>query len=83
MNIEEIEKKLVDQVALSVGQEPSEIKPDMLLHDMGLDSLGLVELFVFIEKEFEIKLMESDISQEEIMRIDSLAAGISRAAQKK
>ena len=67
---------------MSVGQESWEIKPDMLLHDMGLDSLGLVELFVFIEKEFKIKLMESDISQEEIMRIDSLAAGISRVAEK-
>ncbi len=83
MTIEEIKVKLIEQIALSVGENPEDIKPDMLLHDMGVDSLGLVELFVFIEKQFNIKLMESDISQEEIMKIDSLSAAISRALEKK
>ena len=46
------------------------------MHELGMDSLGLVELFVFIEKEFKINLMESDISQEDIMKIDSLAKSI-------
>ena len=82
MNIEEIKEKLIEQIALSVGESPSDIRSDMLLHDLGVDSLGLVELFVFIEKQFHIQLMESDISQEEIMKIDSLAAGIIRALEK-
>ncbi|MCP4672802.1 MAG: acyl carrier protein, partial [Desulfobacula sp.] len=64
--IYEIKKKLKDQIALSVGEEPSHIKSDMPMHELGLDSLGLVELFVFIEKEFKIQLMESGISQEDI-----------------
>ncbi len=82
MNIEEIKEKLIEQIALSVGENPSDIRSDMLLHDLGVDSLGLVELFVFIEKNFHIRLMESDISQDEIMKIDSLAAGIIRATEK-
>ena len=76
MTFQEIKKKLIDQIALTTGEEPENIEPDMMMHDIGMDSLGLVELFVFIEKEFNIKLMESGISQEDIMKIDSLAKSI-------
>lgn len=74
-----IKKKLIEQISLSLGEEIENIRSDMLLHDLGLDSLGLVELFVFIENEFAIKLMESGISQQDIMRIDSLSESIHKA----
>ena len=61
------------------NEEPANIKSDMEMHELGLDSLGLVELFVFIEKEFQIQLMESGISQEDIKKIDSLAESIHKA----
>lgn len=79
ITIKDIKEKLTEQIALSIGEEPSNIKPDMLLHELGMDSLGLVELFVFIEKEFKIQLMESGISQEDIKKIDSLADSINKA----
>ena len=79
ITIESIKEKLTEQIALSIGEEPSNIKSDMLLHELGMDSLGLVELFVFIEKEFKIQLMESGISQEDIMQINSLAESIYQA----
>ncbi len=78
-DIKEIKKKLTDQIALYVGEKPSDIKSYIPMHELGLDSLGLVELFVFIEKEFKIQLMESGISQEDIKKIDSLAVSISNA----
>ncbi len=79
INIIEIKEKLIEQIALSIGDEPSNIDTDMKMHELGIDSLGLVELFVFIEKEFKIQLMESGISQEDIMKIDSLAKSIHKA----
>ncbi|MCP4349336.1 MAG: acyl carrier protein [Desulfobacterales bacterium] len=79
MNIDKIKEKLIEQIALSIGENPSDIRSDMMLHDLGIDSLGLVELFVYIEKEFKIRLMESGISQEDIKKIDSLAESISKA----
>ncbi|CCK82004.1 MULTISPECIES: acyl carrier protein [Desulfobacula] len=79
ITIKHIKEKLTEQIALSIGEEPSNIKSDMLMHELGLDSLGLVELFVFIEKEFKIQLMESGISQEDIQKIDSLSESISKA----
>ena len=78
----DIKEKLIVQIALSIGEEPSNIQSDMLMHELGLDSLGLVELFVYIEKEFKIQLMESGISQEDIMKIDSLAESIYKVINK-
>jgi len=75
---QEIKEKLIDQIALSLGEQPSNIDSSIQMQELGMDSLGLVELFVFIEKEFNIKLMESGISQEDIMKIDSLAQSIDR-----
>ncbi len=82
ITIENIKAKLIDQIALSIGEEPSNIQSDMLMHELGMDSLGLVELFVFIEKEFKFNLMESGISQEDIMQIDTLAKSIDKAINK-
>lgn len=79
ITIQKIKEKLIDQISLSIGEEPANIKSDMEMHELGLDSLGLVELFVFIEKEFQIQLMESGISQEDIKKIDSLAESIHQA----
>ena len=79
ITIKYIKEKLTEQIALSIGEEPSNIKSDMPMHELGMDSLGLVELFVFIEKKFKIQLMESGISQEDIKKIDSLAESINKA----
>ena len=79
ITIKYIKEKLTEQIALSIGEKPSNIKSDMPMHELGMDSLGLVELFVFIEKKFKIQLMESGISQEDIKKIDSLAESINKA----
>ena len=78
MTLQDIKKKLIDQISMTTGEKPENITSDMMMHDIGMDSLGLVELFVFIEKEFNIQLMESGISQEDIMQVDSLAGSIDR-----
>ena len=71
-----ITEKLIEQIALSVGQEPATITSDMMMHELGMDSLKLIELFVFIEKEFKVQVMASGISQEAIMQIGTLAQSI-------
>jgi len=38
--------------------------------------MGLVELFVFIEKNFDLKLIESNVSKENLKSIKSLASFI-------
>jgi len=83
MTITKIKEKLIHQIALSVGEEPSHITSDMMMHDLGMDSLKLIELFIFIEKEFKVQVMESGISQEDMMKIDSLAQNIDAIIHRK
>jgi len=73
-----IEDTLISEVASILSQEPTEIAPDAPLHTLGLDSLGFVELLVFIEKTFGLALMELGLSREDFQTIRSLAACIHR-----
>ena len=74
----EIEKKLINQIASILSVDNKKIKPEVPLHALGVDSLSFVELLVFIEKEFKIKLMESGLQTDDFKTISSLARRISR-----
>ena len=50
---EEIEKKLIEIGAEQLGLALIEIRPDnRLIHDLGCDSLDVVELMINLEEEF-------------------------------
>jgi len=76
-NLKEIEKKLIRQITTILSSDTKKITPDAPLHSLGIDSLSFVELLVFIEKEFSIKLMESGLTGEDFKTIHSLARRIS------
>ena len=75
----EIEEKLVRQVAMILGVKPEKVRADAALHSLGVDSMGFVEILVFIEKEFKIKLMESGMTRDDFRTIRSLAGCIGTA----
>ena len=82
MNIDEIKKQLLEGVADILAKEPSELDASAMLFDLGLDSLGLVETFVFIEKNFGgLKLLETGIKKENMETLDALAAYIASLRQ--
>ncbi len=76
MSQEEIEKKLIGEFATILGKDPAVIEADTPLHSLGVDSLGLVEVLVFIEKTFSLNLMESGLSKKDFKTISSLAGCI-------
>ena len=78
MNLKEIENILAREIATIISVDPSRVIPDIPLHELGIDSLSFVELFVFIEKTFNIKLMESVLTREDFRTVRSLASSISR-----
>lgn len=78
MTIKEIENKLINQIAAILSCSSSLIKPDAQLHTFGVDSLSFVEIMVFIEKEFKIKLIESGLDKEDFKSVRSLAARINK-----
>ena len=78
MTIKDIESKLINQIATILCCASSSIKPDAQLHTLGVDSLSFVEILVFIEKEFKIKLIESGLDKEDFKSVRSLAARINK-----
>jgi acyl carrier protein len=78
MNQKEAQQTLIAEIAAILTVDASEISPDALLHDLGIDSLSFVELLVVIEKTFNLKLMETGLTREDFQTINSLAACISK-----
>lgn len=76
MDVDGIRKELVEGIADILSLEPSEVDTSALLTDLGMDSLGLVETFVMIEKSFGLKLLETGIKKDNMETINALAAYI-------
>ena len=71
MTLTEIEQILVREISIILGGEP--VGEDVPLHELGLDSMGFVELLVFIEKKFNLKLIESGLGRENFKTVRALA----------
>jgi acyl carrier protein len=78
MTAQEIEDILRQGISSVTGRDISEIASDKPFHDLGIDSLGFVEILVFIEKTFKLQLISSDLTREDFETVRSLASFISR-----
>ena len=78
MTVQEIEEILSCGIAEIMSVENKTVAAATSLQELGIDSLGLVEIFVFIEKKFKLKLLESGLTKEDIKTVRSLAAYISK-----
>jgi len=77
-SVAEIEDRLIREVAVILCKEPAAIQPDVSLPELGLDSMGFVELLVVIEKVFSLRLIESGLTREDFHTLHALAARIAR-----
>ena len=70
---QEIQEKLAVKLMQLLPQQ--ETKPDIetALHVLGMDSMRLVELFIFVEMEFGFDLMNAGIEIENIQTIKSMS----------
>lgn len=78
-NVQEVEHKLTELVASLTNQDPATIGPDTPFQELGIDSLGFVEILVFIEKTFKLQLIASDLTKKDFETVNTLASFISRA----
>ena len=78
MTVQEIENALIQGIASIKNTDQAELDPNCLFHDMGIDSLGFVEILVFIEKKFNLQLIASDLTKQDFESIHRLALFISR-----
>jgi acyl carrier protein len=78
MNVQEIEEKLTQGISSITNKDASTVETDKPFHDLGIDSLGFVEILVFIEKTFKLQLIATDLTRKDFETIHSLASFISR-----
>lgn len=78
MTIQEIEKTLIQGISSIANRDVATITPEAPLHELGIDSLGFIEVLVFIEKTFTLPLIASDLTREDFETIHALASFISR-----
>lgn len=78
VSIAAIEEKLVREAAALLRIEPSSVDVQASLPALGLDSMGFVQLLVFVEKSFGLRLIESGLSREDFQTLRALATRIAR-----
>ena len=71
------EKELINALLTyskeQIFDESFEIMPDDLLSDTGIDSHNLLDLIIFIEREFNILISDTDLTSENLASISSIA----------
>ena len=71
MNQDNIEKDLAEYIIALTGSELT-IENTTKLSDINIDSISLVKIFVFIERHFEISLLDTGVTKEQIETFGSL-----------
>ncbi|XP_064637682.1 fatty acid synthase-like isoform X2 [Lineus longissimus] len=75
---------LVSAVANILGvKDPSTIKPDIMLADMGLDSLMGVEVKQTLERDFDLHLAMQEIRQLTFTKLREIAHNVAEAEERK
>ncbi len=78
MTVQDIEQALIKGIAAITSKDESAVAPDVPFPELGVDSLGFVEILVFIEKTFKLQLISSDLTKKDFETIRSLAAFIGK-----
>lgn len=72
-DINTVENFLCREAALILNRDEQSIKPESPFLDLGLESMSFVELLICIEKEYNIKLINSGLDTSDLASISSLA----------
>jgi acyl carrier protein len=77
---DDIKDKVIAIIAEQAVLEPSDVKMDATLEDLGIDSLGLVECIFAIEEAFDISVPfnanEPEKSEFDISSVESIVAAV-------
>ncbi len=72
-SVEEVTEALVREAEVILSDQTEKITSDATLADIGFDSMSFIELLVFIEKKFDIKLIEIGMQPADIKTLEALA----------
>ena len=78
-SLDEVRDELLQELGTILVAELSPEDAQRPLHELGVDSLSLVELFIAIETRFGVKPMELSLTKEDVKTVSAMAAAICRA----
>lgn len=82
-----IQDQVIEIIAEQAVLDPSDVKLDSTLEDLGIDSLGLVESIFAIEEAFDISVPfnanEPESSDFDISNVAAIIAGIEKLIAEK
>lgn len=81
LNQEKITQELADYIRALTAPE-QEITPSTRLKDLNIDSISLVKIFVFIERNFQISLINAGLGKTDIETLGNLVKHISKQLPK-
>lgn len=77
---DDVERKIISIIAEQAMVEPHEVTPDASPEQLGLDSLGMVEIVFAIEEAFDISIPfnanEPDASDFDITSVAKIVAAV-------
>jgi acyl carrier protein len=79
--ISEIESILINEAASLLSMPPEQVTGETPLLSLGIDSLRLFELVVFIEKKFGINLLDAPLGRRDLENIRALSQHIAARLQ--
>jgi acyl carrier protein len=83
---QEIRNKVVEIIAEQAVLEPSDVRMDQTLEDLGIDSMGLVECIFSIEEAFDIQVPfnanEPQKSEFDISSVASIVDAVERLVER-
>ena len=75
---EQIKDWLIEEISVITGTEAKLIDPTHSLSQNGISSMGFVELLLGIGRQFNIELLNSEISPYDVASVNAFAAKIVR-----
>jgi len=76
--MEKIQQELIEKISGILSEEPSAVDIEAPLHTLGLDSMRMVEIIVFIETQYGVDLMGSGLKREEVASVAALARTVEK-----
>ncbi|MEI6423481.1 MAG: acyl carrier protein [Lentisphaerota bacterium] len=79
---EQIKIWVLEEISAITGTESKLLDPALSLSENGISSMGFVELLLGISREFNIELLNSELSPYDVSSVDAFSAKIARTGEK-
>jgi acyl carrier protein len=73
MDLDEVQRKLIDHIEREILLRRTPLAPDEDLLDAGFDSMSLTRTLVFIEDSLGVRIPDEDVTLEELSTVEKLA----------